>query len=169
MFSIRWRLTIFNAISLLIIVVLMLVSVFAILGVSVQDIVENSTRDRVNHAARVLTTPDGLDAVERRQESDGDIALAGFDEFGTIIYRFGRQESILEGYPGRVAFDSLQVTQGADIELGFDSASYQEDPDLRATLDESYVFAVSLPTNDLGISVIAGTRSYDSVGQSRLQ
>ena len=167
MVPIRWRLTLFNAISLLIIAILLLISVFAVLGVSVQDIVENSTRQRANEAARVLASTGGLSALEEGNFSDGNVSVVAFNANGEIVYRDGDEHSILDGYPGQVVFEALRDTEAGDVEFGFDSKRIHGDPRLNATLNESYVFGVPAPANDLGITVIAATRSYDAVGGGR--
>jgi signal transduction histidine kinase len=165
---IRWRLTLFNAISLLVIAILLTVGVFAVMGVSVQDIVENSARQRANEAARVLANTGGFAALEEDRFSDRDISLVAFNGSGEIVYRSGPGDSVLEGYAGQAAFEALRNTTDPDVLLGYDTRDeWKNDPKLQDALDEGYVYAVPAPPNDLGISVIAATRSYDYVGGSR--
>jgi signal transduction histidine kinase len=162
---IRWRLTLFNAICLLVIAILLSIGLFAVMGVSVRDIVENSTRQRADEAARILGETGGFADLENESFADRDVSLVAFDANGAIVYRQGPESSVLEGVPGQVAFETLRDARGTD--LGYDTRDNQDDPRLRDAMEESYVYAVPAPDNDFGIAVIAASRSYDAVGGGR--
>jgi signal transduction histidine kinase len=164
---IRWRLTLFNAICLLVIAILLSIGLFAVMGVSVQDIVENSTRQRADEAARILGETGGFADLENESFADRNVSLVAFDSSGAIVYRQGPESAVLEGYPGQLAFETLRDAKAIGAVYGFDTSDYEADPQLRETIDESYVYAVPAPENDLGISVIAASRSYDAVGGGR--
>ncbi|MDQ3862089.1 MAG: hypothetical protein M3317_01040, partial [Actinomycetota bacterium] len=84
---IRWRLTIFNALSIGVILVVLGFSLFLLLRNALRSEVEHTARDRALAAARTVESGEDLDPDEAERQSLGGVFLIVRDKGGQILYQ----------------------------------------------------------------------------------
>jgi two-component system OmpR family sensor kinase len=146
---IRWRLTIFNALSIGVILVVLGFSLFLLLRNALRSEVENSARDRALATARTVESGEDLDPDEAERLSLGGVFVIVRDKQGQILYQ------TLNSVPREEVEDPLwsQVLKtGRPID---GTASYSPSaPD--------YVYAVPVNPPDSPARVVEAGRSYAS-------
>jgi signal transduction histidine kinase len=83
--SIRWRLTLFHALTMLLVVALLTGVLIAVIFVVMHLLTERPTRERANEAAAIVETSGTLSASELSRLSEDGIFLILRDEQGRII------------------------------------------------------------------------------------
>lgn len=168
MLSIRWRLTIFHAVTLSAIVIGLSIALIALVGVNVQESVRETARSRANEAARIIAASGGLSAADLDRLTDDHVAINAFDGSGQAV--------ISAGEPGPLVADSSS-SLWRDLSRSPDAAGKELDPIdqegnqftgmLRDERTSYYLYAVPVPPNSAGISAVVTAMSYDTLGGDR--
>lgn len=147
---IRWRLTIFNALSIGVILVVLGFSLFLLLRNALRSEVEHTARDRALAAARTVESGEDLDPDEAERQSLGGVFLIVRDKGGQILYQ------TLSSVPREEIEDPLwsqALTTGRPVEGTADYSPSAPD----------YVYAVPVTPPDGPARVVEAGRSYEPV------
>jgi len=147
---IRWRLTVFNALSIGAILVILGFALFLLLRGALLSEVEDTARDRALAAARTVGSGEGLEPDEAEQLSLGGVFVVVRDDRGQILYQ------TLSSVPREEIRDPLwaQALETGRPVGGTADYSPAAAPD--------YVYAVPVSPPDGLASVVEAGRSYES-------
>lgn len=150
---IRWRLTIFNALSIGVILVVLGLALFLLLRSAVFAEVEDTTRDRALTAAETVEAGEALEESEAERLSLGGVFVIVRDEQGQIL-----EQTVNTVPSGEIrdpvwsqALDTGQPIGGA--------ADY-------STSAPDYVYAVPVNPSEGSARVVEAGQSYDSATET---
>ncbi len=157
--SIRWRIVLFNIVTLLGIAALLTLGMFAVFGIAVRTTIQDLTASRANEAARVVESTGALtndDLARLNRDGVYVIALAGD---GRVISHIGAGVAtgvIADSGPWRQALAADQGRGGEQLAIF-----------TRWDNDSVYKYAEPVRSAESGIRVIEAGVTYDRVGQDQ--
>lgn len=165
---IRWRLTIFHAITTLVIAVLLVLGVFLVLIRAEESQVGDRAEIRAREAARLLESSGSLTEADLERMSGAGVQIVVRDAQGNIIPdgAAAPPERIDEQPP--VWQQALDENGGTGETISVRSTMFPEpNPEMR-TYERVYVYAVPVSPAGAPDRVIEAHIPYDSIGSSLL-
>lgn len=149
MLSIRWRLTIFYTLTILVIAVVLTLALFAVRAIGLMSGIEGETRAYALEAARIVESGGTLDQIDTAPLFADGVFLVARDEQGTILARAGA------GGPERL-IDSPIWREVLATGEAMDTSNFGR---------EAYVYAVPVTAAGSPVRVIEAGNTYDAIGE----
>ena len=150
--SIRWRLTLFHALTMLLIAALLTAVLIAILFVVMHLLVERPVRERADDAAAIVQTTGTLTARDLAALSEGDTFIILRDEQRGVLLQS-------EDVPP-IVFEQDRLLLERVFESGFPSSD---------EIDGNYVYAVPVQRDGEPLLVVQAGQPYTVIDQGPLR
>jgi two-component system, OmpR family, sensor kinase len=151
--SIRWRLTIFHMVAILVIAALLLGILAVVTYRGVTASVEETAQARANAAARLLESGASPNASTVAQFAEGNVFVVVRDAQGRVIAQTANRAPGI----GDVSYEDRQAVWRDVLATG--------QPVARSPRD-LYVYAVPVATNRSAARIVESWKSYDEAGQN---